>query len=228
MLDAVAARAKSHPALYGHWYIDGGEAAACDPSLACISCQALEPARAAILRKIETEISRPGMGPESLRTILAQIGPADLALPAAGTGRPQNAVLERFEIRPADGRIRHADFQHCVRAVGRSGSAASRAAADFTGALRPAPAAEADERTTDHGIGQFRTRLARLSGRCWVYGSLTTTGSISSACLAQSTHLLLSGLKGITGPLPIGSLHASRHRAQTSPASLAQLLEWAA
>jgi hypothetical protein len=99
LLDAVAARAKSHPVPYGHWYIDGGEPDACDPSLTCVSYKALEPARAAILRKIETEISRPGMGPESLRTILAQTRPSDLALPLTGSGKPQDAVLERFEIR---------------------------------------------------------------------------------------------------------------------------------
>ena len=31
LLDAVAARQKSHPEPYAHWYIDGGEAAAHDP-----------------------------------------------------------------------------------------------------------------------------------------------------------------------------------------------------
>lgn len=99
LLDAVTARAKAHPTCYGHWYIDGGEAADHDPSLTCISYKALEPVRAALMRKIEAEISRPGMGPESLRTILAQIRPADLGLPPAGSDKPRDAVLQRFEIR---------------------------------------------------------------------------------------------------------------------------------
>ena len=37
LLDAVAARAKAHPAPYGHWYIDGGEGADHAPALTCVS-----------------------------------------------------------------------------------------------------------------------------------------------------------------------------------------------
>jgi hypothetical protein len=33
LLDGVTARAKAHPLPYGHWYIDGGEAVACDSGL---------------------------------------------------------------------------------------------------------------------------------------------------------------------------------------------------
>lgn len=50
-LDAVSARAKAHPAPYGHWYVDGGVAADHDATLACISYAALEPARVALLAK---------------------------------------------------------------------------------------------------------------------------------------------------------------------------------
>jgi len=38
------------------------------PTLTCVSYKALEPARAALLRKMQAEIERPGMGPEALRT----------------------------------------------------------------------------------------------------------------------------------------------------------------
>jgi hypothetical protein len=97
LLDAVAGRVKAHPAPYGHWYIDGGESAECDPALTCVSYKALEPARTALLRKMQEEIDRPGMGPEALRTILAQIHPSDLGMNRSA-GALHDEILERFEV----------------------------------------------------------------------------------------------------------------------------------
>jgi hypothetical protein len=94
LLNAVAARAKAHPVPYGHWYIDGGQQADHDPSLTCVSYQALEPVRVALLRKIQADIQRPGMGPEELRTHLARLVPADLGMDEAG-----DTVLNRFQIK---------------------------------------------------------------------------------------------------------------------------------
>ena len=94
LLKLVAERAKAHPAPYAHWYIDGGEAAKCDASVTCVSYQRLAPARTALLGKMRAEIDRPGMGPEALRTHLAQLRPADL-----GLGNEGDAVLDRFQIR---------------------------------------------------------------------------------------------------------------------------------
>ena len=94
LLDAVAARAKAHPAAYGHWYIDGGQEADYDPVLTCVSYHALEPVRATLLRKMRAEIGRPGMGPETLRTFLAQMNPAEL-----GLGKIEDAVLDRFQVK---------------------------------------------------------------------------------------------------------------------------------
>jgi hypothetical protein len=94
LLGAVAARAKAHPVAYGHWYIDGGQAADHDPALTRVSYDALEPARAALLRKIRSETDRPGMGPEALRTLLAQLRPSDL-----GFDRSGDAVLDRFQVK---------------------------------------------------------------------------------------------------------------------------------
>ncbi|MGC1651046.1 MAG: hypothetical protein WA741_34905 [Candidatus Sulfotelmatobacter sp.] len=98
LLDAVAARAKEHPAPYGHWYIEGGEAAEHDPALTCVSYKALEPVRAALLRRMQAELERPGMGPEALRTLLAQLRPADLGMDKVSTDKPKDQVLERFEV----------------------------------------------------------------------------------------------------------------------------------
>jgi len=97
LLEAVSARAKAHPAAYGHWYIDGGEAIEHGPEITGISYSALEPQRATLLRKMQSELDRPGMGPEALRTLLARLRPEDLGMRAEGHSRDE--VLDRFEIR---------------------------------------------------------------------------------------------------------------------------------
>jgi hypothetical protein len=98
LLDAVAARAKAHPAPYGHWYVDGGQEADHAPALTCVSYKALEPARAVLLRKMQTELDRPGMGPEALRTVLAQMRPSDLGMGTGSNDRSRDQVLDRFEV----------------------------------------------------------------------------------------------------------------------------------
>jgi hypothetical protein len=58
-----------------------------------VSYTALEPARRELLRKIDAQTKRPGMGPEALRTTLAQLRPEDLGF--AGN----DPVLSRFQIK---------------------------------------------------------------------------------------------------------------------------------
>ena len=94
LLDAVADRAKKTPISYGHWYVDGGEEAEHSPALTCVSYRALEPVRAELLRKMRVEIEKPGMGPEALRTLLAQMSPTKL-----GLGKSEDAVLDRFRVK---------------------------------------------------------------------------------------------------------------------------------
>jgi hypothetical protein len=94
LLDEVAARAKQHPVPYGHWYVDGGEEAGHDPDLTCVSYGALEPVRTVLLRKMKSEVEKPGMGPEALRTRLAQMSPAEL-----GLGKGRDPVLDRFQMK---------------------------------------------------------------------------------------------------------------------------------
>jgi hypothetical protein len=93
LLDALAARAKAHPAPYAHWYVDGGQHADHDARLTTVSYGALQPARAALLGKMRLEINRLGMGPEALRTRLAQLLPADLGF------NNGDRVLDRFRIK---------------------------------------------------------------------------------------------------------------------------------
>jgi len=94
LLDAIDDRAKKHPIAYGHWYIDGGEAAEHSSAVTCVSYKALEPTRAVLLRKVRAEKDKPGMGPEALRTLLAQMSPAEL-----GFGKEADPVLERFQVK---------------------------------------------------------------------------------------------------------------------------------
>ena len=94
LLNAVEARAKAHPAPYGHWYVDGGQQADHSPLLTSVSYQGLAPARAALLRNIQTELQRPGMGPEQLRTHLARLLPTDIGMDRAG-----DEVLDRFQVK---------------------------------------------------------------------------------------------------------------------------------
>jgi hypothetical protein len=94
LLAAVETRAKAHPVPYGHWYVDGGQPADHSPSLSCVSFQKLEPVRAALLKNIQAEIAKPGMGPEELRTHMARLSPADLGIASKG-----DEVMDRFEVK---------------------------------------------------------------------------------------------------------------------------------
>ncbi len=94
LLTAAAKRAKAHPVPYGHWYVDGGRASEHSSDLICVSYQGLDPLRTALLKTMQGDINRPGMGPEELRTRLAHLTPADLGV--AGTGDP---VLDRFQLK---------------------------------------------------------------------------------------------------------------------------------
>jgi hypothetical protein len=94
LLDGATARAKSHPVAYGHWYIDGGDTLEHAPVLTTVSYGALSSVREVLLRKIHSETQRPGMGPEMLRTVLAQLRPQDLDMDKNG-----DAVLDRFQLK---------------------------------------------------------------------------------------------------------------------------------
>jgi hypothetical protein len=94
LLAAVEDRAKVHPLPYRHWYIEGGQPARATASLTTVSYAALAPVRESLLKFMQSEIARPGMGPEELRTKLARLLPADLGLNADG-----DAVLDRFRVK---------------------------------------------------------------------------------------------------------------------------------
>ena len=94
ILSAVEVRARAHPVPYGHWYVDGGKLATQSAALTTVSYNGLEPVRATLLKRMQAEIERPGMGPEELRTRMAKLVPADLGMDKAG-----DPVLDRFQVK---------------------------------------------------------------------------------------------------------------------------------
>jgi hypothetical protein len=94
LLAAVEARAKQHPEPYAHWYVDGGRGMATVSALTQVSYEALDTVRTALLNRMQAEIQMPGMGPEELRTHMAQLTPIDLGMDAAG-----DPVLDRFQLK---------------------------------------------------------------------------------------------------------------------------------
>ncbi len=95
LLEFAAVRAKSHPIPYGHWYVDGGRSAEHDPALVSVSYEALEPARNALLGKMQKHSEAPGNGPENLRTVMAALRPSDLRLDKS----IPDPVLARFQMK---------------------------------------------------------------------------------------------------------------------------------
>lgn len=100
LFDAMNQRASSHPAAYGHWYVDGGaqySRQASSPSereLTTVSYDALGTLRAALLEKMTHARTSGVVGPEDLRSLLVQLRPEQMG--AAVTS--QDAVLRHFEL----------------------------------------------------------------------------------------------------------------------------------
>lgn len=95
LLRVIAERAKSHPEAYAHWYVDGGAPAEVEAAgLTQVSYKGLDGTRTALLNFIQRQIRKPGMGPEELRTRLAELGPHDVGMDAA-----EDPVLSVFELK---------------------------------------------------------------------------------------------------------------------------------
>lgn len=95
LLEAVAARSMAHREAFAHWYVEGSLPQQSAPAVApllVISYEQLRPARQAVLAKMNQEIRAGIVGPESLLTVLHQLRPEDLGLPA-GAGQ---SVLSHF------------------------------------------------------------------------------------------------------------------------------------
>jgi hypothetical protein len=94
---SAAATAGASDASFQHWYIDGG-AASPATGLTQVSYSALEPARQALLRRTQQAIASGDMGPERLRTMLANLKPEDIGLGSSGQPEEQARVLNYFQL----------------------------------------------------------------------------------------------------------------------------------
>jgi hypothetical protein len=93
LLDAVAARAKAHPAPYGHWYIEGGAALGVPAGMTTVSYRALAAPRAALQNRMQKSYSAAVFDPEAFRSMLARIQPSEV-----GLDRGVDPVLDRFQL----------------------------------------------------------------------------------------------------------------------------------
>jgi hypothetical protein len=94
LLNAVMDRARARPEPYGHWYVDGGAAVEMGTQLTCVSYAGMEPVRAALLKNMQAEIAKPGMGPEELRTHMSRLTPAEL-----GFDKSDDEALDWFKVK---------------------------------------------------------------------------------------------------------------------------------
>jgi hypothetical protein len=94
LLAAVEKRAEKNPAPYAHWYVDGGSPSEHSDRITSVSYEFLAPLRTSLLKRMQSEIDRPGMGPEELRTVLARLTPTDI-----GMENVSDPVLSRFELK---------------------------------------------------------------------------------------------------------------------------------
>jgi hypothetical protein len=94
LVAAVEKRAEKHPTPYAHWCVDGGAPSEHSDRITSVSYESLAPLRNSLLKRMQTEIDRPGMGPEELRTVLARLTPADF-----GVENVSDPVLSRFELK---------------------------------------------------------------------------------------------------------------------------------
>lgn len=93
LLAAAAKRATAGSGEFAHWYIDGGTPLSATP-LTQISYGGLERARSLLLERTQQAIESGSMGPEALRSLLAQMKPEDVGL----QGPPETSVLNHFQL----------------------------------------------------------------------------------------------------------------------------------
>jgi hypothetical protein len=78
---------------YSHWYIDGGVAAPA-AFLTQVSYEGLRGSRTQLLRKTRQAIESAGIGPEALRSMLAEMKPGDVGL----DDKTSDPVLNHFKL----------------------------------------------------------------------------------------------------------------------------------
>ena len=90
LMERAGARARSHPAPFAHWYIDGGVPATPAPAgTELLAYSQLEPIRTAVVSKLRGMIAA-GAGTEAKRSALMRLSPEDVGLKGEGQERVRN------------------------------------------------------------------------------------------------------------------------------------------
>ena len=94
LLDVAANRARKYPAKYTHWCIHGADGAFFeDTQITSVAYNSLFPVRRDLIRKLQ-DASTLHLGPEAVRTRLAETDPASVGL----TGRDIDPALSHFSV----------------------------------------------------------------------------------------------------------------------------------
>lgn len=94
LLNTVADRARSYPAPYAHWCIFGADGANLQGTrIASLAYASLDSVRGDLIRKMQ-QVSGAHLGPEAMRTRLAETDPADVGL----KGPDYDPVLSHFSV----------------------------------------------------------------------------------------------------------------------------------
>lgn len=96
LLNFIKERAKRHPQIYAHWYIDGGQPEQdCGPDqgITLTSYAGIASAAVRELQLTSRFMQRSPVGPEELQSYMAALGPKDLGLKEG----PTDAALRHFE-----------------------------------------------------------------------------------------------------------------------------------
>lgn len=93
--EMVRRRSETAPEPFGHWWIEGGHPSSLPlGSTTRISYRALDEPRTRLVNKMRETMRPGGGGPEALRTLMAQMSPAEIGMDNAGSG----GVLSRFQV----------------------------------------------------------------------------------------------------------------------------------
>ena len=94
LLEAAAARAKAYPALFAHWYIEGGSVGTpLAADLTWMSYDSMAAVRAAVVARMRNQLQT-GKGADARRTALALTRPEDVGLKGEG----DDGVLNHFKL----------------------------------------------------------------------------------------------------------------------------------
>ena len=90
LIERAADRARRHPILFGHWYIDGGVPVSSSVAgMELLAYPHLDPIRDAVVAKLRSVVAA-GAGTEALRSALMRLAPEDVGLEGEGPDRTRN------------------------------------------------------------------------------------------------------------------------------------------